>query len=46
MDAGKRINSFISTEDEDYIIRIIKSLESSGVLIDRVSETVKNETEK
>ena len=46
MDAGKRINSFISTEDEDYIIRIIKSLENSGVLIKRVSETVKNETEK
>ena len=46
MDAGRRINSFISTEDEDYIIRIIKSLENSGVLIDRVSETVKNETEK
>ena len=46
MDAGKRINSFISTEDEDYIIRIIKSLENSGVLINRVSETVKNETEK
>ena len=46
MDAGKRINSFISNEDEDNIIRIIKSLENSGVLIDRVSETVKNETEK
>ena len=46
MDAGRRINSFISTEDEDYIIRIIKSLENSGVLINRVSETVKNETEK
>ena len=46
VDAGKRINSFISNEDEDNIIRIIKSLENSGVLIDRVSETVKNETEK
>ena len=28
------------------IIKIIKSLEDSGVLIDRVTETVKNEIKK
>ena len=30
----------------DYIIRIIKSLENSGVLIDGVNETVKQEWKK
>ena len=30
----------------DYIIKIIKSLEDSGVLIDGVTETVKREIKK
>ena len=33
-------------EDMDDIVRIIKSLESSGVLIDGVSETIKHENKK
>ena len=40
--AGKAFTSFISNEDMNDIIKIIKSLHS-GVLIDRVTETVKNE---
>ena len=41
--AGKGIPLVISNEDIDDIIRIIKSLERSGVLIDGVIETVKHE---
>ena len=37
---------FISNEDIDDIIAIIKSLEDSGVLIDVVTETVKDEIKK
>ena len=42
--AGKEFTPLISNEDMDDIIRIIKSLEDSGVLIDGVTETVKHET--
>ena len=35
--AGKIINLVISNEDMNDIIRIIKSLENSGLLIDIVS---------
>ena len=42
--AGKEFTSLISNEDMDDIIRIIKLLEDSGVLIDGVTETVKHET--
>ena len=38
--AGKRITLVTSNEDIDDIIRIVKSLENSGVLIDGLSETV------
>ena len=41
--AGKRFNLFFSNEDMNDIIKIIKSLENSGVLIDGVTETVKHE---
>ena len=41
--AGKRFTLFISKEDMNYIIKIIKSLEYLGVLIDGVTETVKHE---
>ena len=42
--AGKEFTPLISNEDMDDIIRIIKSLEDSGVLINGVTETVKHET--
>ena len=44
--ARKGFTLFISNEDMDDIIKIIKSLEDSGVLIDRVTETVKHEIKK
>ena len=37
---------FISNDDLDDIIKIVESLETSGLLIDRVSETVKHEIKK
>ena len=45
MRAGKGFTLFISNEDMN-IIKIIKSLEVSGVLIDVVTETVKHEIKK
>ena len=33
----------ISNEEMDYIMKIVKSLEESGLLIKDVSETIKNE---
>ena len=43
--AGKGFTLFISNEDMN-IIKIIKSLEDLGVLIDRVTEKVKREIKK
>ena len=40
MRAGKRYTSFISNGDMNGTIKIIKALEESVVLIDRVTETV------
>ena len=37
---------FISNKDMNNIIKIVKSLEDSGVLIDGVNETVKHEIKK
>ena len=37
---------FILSEDTNDIIKIIKSLEDSGVLVDGVTEKVKHEIEK
>ena len=42
----KGFSLFILKEDMNNIIKIIKSLEDSGVLIDGVTETVKHETKK
>ena len=42
MRAGKRFCLFILMEDMNDIIKIIKPLEDSGVLIDGVTETVKH----
>ena len=44
--AGKEFNLFISNEDMNDIIKIIKSLEDSNVLIDGITETVKHEIKK
>ena len=43
MTKGKEFTLFISNEDMNDIIKIIKSLEYSGILIDGVTETVKHE---
>ena len=40
--AGKRFSLFILNEDMNDIIKIVKSLEDSGVLTDGVIETVKH----
>ena len=42
----KRITAFISNEDMNDIIKIIKSLEDSNVLIDGIIETVKHKIKK
>ena len=44
--AGKRITLVILNEDKDHIIRITKSLDNSGALIDGVSERVKHRIKK
>ena len=44
--AGKWLTLFILNEDRNDIIKIIKSLEDSNVLIDGITETVKHETIK
>ena len=41
--AGKRFTLFISNEDMNDIVKIIKSLEDSNVLIDGITETVKED---
>ena len=43
MKAGKGFTLFISNEDINDFIKIIKSVEDLGVLIDGVTETVKHE---
>ena len=44
--AGNGVTSSISNEDMDDINKIIKPLKNVGVLIDGVSEIVKNWNEK
>ena len=44
--AEKGFTLFISNEDMNYIIKIIKSLVDLGLLIDGVTETVKHELKK
>ena len=46
MRAEKRFILFISNEDMNDIIKIIKSLEDSNILIDGITETVKHEKKK
>ena len=44
--AGERFTLFILNEDINDIIKIIKSLEDSNVLIDGITETVNHEIKK
>ena len=44
--AGKEFTLFISKEDINDIVKIIKPLEDSSVLTDGITETVKHETRK
>ena len=46
MRVGEGFTLFISSEDMNDIIKIIKPLEDSDVLIDAVTETVKQEIRK
>ena len=46
MRIGRRITSFISNEDINDTVIIINSLEDSNVLIDGVTEIVKDEVRK
>ena len=46
MRAGRRLTLFISNEDTNDIMKIIKSLEDLGVLIDGLTKTVKHEMKK
>ena len=46
MRAGRRFTLFIPNGDINDIIKIIESLECSGVLIDRVTEKVKHKIKK
>ena len=44
--AGKGFTLFISNEDMNNVIKIIKPLEDSNVLIDSITETVKHKIKK
>ena len=46
MKVGKTFTLFISNEDMNDIIKIIKSLEDPGVLIDGVTEIVNDQIKK
>ena len=44
--AGKRFTLFILNEDMDDILRIVESLENSGLLIDSVNKNISGEIKK
>ena len=44
--AGKRFTLFILNEDMDDILRIVESLENSGLLIDSVNKNISGEIQK
>ena len=46
MRGGKGFNLFILNEDMNGIVKTMKSLEDSGLLIDGVTDTVKHETKQ
>ena len=41
---GSGVTTLISKEEINYIMKIVKSLEGSGLLIKGVSETIKNKS--
>ena len=43
---GSRVNLIIEQEDMNDIIKIIKSLENSGILLKGVTKTIENETKE
>ena len=43
---GSGVKLIIEQEDMKYIMKIIKALENSGILLKRVSKTIKNETKE
>ena len=43
---GKGFILFISNEDVDDIIKIVKSLGNSGILIDRITKAVEHQIKK
>ena len=43
---GSGVKLIIEQEDMEDIMKIIKALESSGILLKRVSKTIKNETKE
>ena len=44
--SGNHITLMISNDDMQDILKIVKSLEDSGILLDGITETVKNEVKK
>ena len=46
LDLAKRMTLIISNEEMNDIMKIIKSLEESAILIKSVSQTIKNETKE
>ena len=44
--AGNRFTLFISNEDMNDFVKVIKSLEDSNALIDSITEIVKHEVKK
>ena len=45
-DLAKQTILIISNKEMNYIMKTVKSFEESGLLIKRVSETIKNEAKK
>ena len=44
--SGNHITLIISNDDMQDLLKIVKSLEDSGILLDGITETVKNEVEE
>ena len=46
MGSGHNANLIVSNDEMKGILKIVKSLEDSGILLKRVSETIKNESKE
>ena len=44
--SGGRITLIISNDDMQDLLKLVKSLENSGMLLDGITETVKNEVKE